>query len=173
MPKLIAIELEKFQTISAHTVIPIRDLTLMFGPNGAGKSSIFDALELMGILFSADWGKGNINLSSHLDRWARKEGSTTPGNEIGFGLQVQFEKNWSPEGYLPSEIESTLKHIFIASISDDECFSEKIYRFFIKFTKDEFYGEWEITHLSIEQNEFKILEINTEPKFNPKIHIYN
>jgi ABC-type branched-subunit amino acid transport system ATPase component len=44
MPKLTAIELENFQTVSKHVVIPIRDLTLMFGPNGAGKSTILKAL---------------------------------------------------------------------------------------------------------------------------------
>ena len=42
-PKLTAVQ---------HTVIPIRNLTMMFGPNGAGKSSIFDALELLKLLFS-------------------------------------------------------------------------------------------------------------------------
>jgi glycosyltransferase involved in cell wall biosynthesis len=31
MPKLTAIELEKFQTISSHTVIPIRDLDALCG----------------------------------------------------------------------------------------------------------------------------------------------
>ena len=40
MPKITAIELENFQTIGERTVVPIRDLTLMFGPNGAGKSTL-------------------------------------------------------------------------------------------------------------------------------------
>ena len=57
MPKITAIELENFQTIGKRTVIPIRDLTLMFGPNGAGKSAIFDALELLKMVLSDDWGR--------------------------------------------------------------------------------------------------------------------
>ncbi len=47
MAKIIAIEVENFQTFGQKTLIPIRDLTLSFGLNGAGKSAIFDALELI------------------------------------------------------------------------------------------------------------------------------
>ena len=55
MIKLTAIELENFQTIGSRTVIPIRDLTLMFGPNGAGKSAIYDSLDLLKIILANLW----------------------------------------------------------------------------------------------------------------------
>jgi AAA15 family ATPase/GTPase len=177
MPKLTAIELEKFQTISSHTVIPIRNLTLMFGPNGAGKSSIFDALELMEVLFSEDWGKGNKKLLDYLDRWARKEDSESPNNEIGFGLQVLFEESWSPD-YLPLEKISSLKDIDIWSILSSEDNQEtsdyRNFRFFIKFKRvNASFSEWFISNLIIERRSEKILEITSNENTSSRLDIYN
>ena len=67
MPKITALELENFQTIGKRTVIPIRDLTLMFGPNGAGKSAIFDALDLLKMILSDDWGTDCKKLKALLE----------------------------------------------------------------------------------------------------------
>jgi len=173
MPKLTAIELEKFQTISSHTVIPIRDLTLMFGPNGAGKSSIFDALELMEVLFSDDWGKGNEKLINYLDRWARREDSEKLGNEIGFGIQVLFEDKWGPDG-LPLEKVSPLKKLHLASITNGDYssdFNENNFRFYIKFLKR--YFGWGINYLIIENNEQKIIEIEKVENSNSRLDIYD
>ena len=176
MPKLTAIELEKFQTISSHTVIPIRNLTLMFGPNGAGKSSIFDALELMEVLFSEDWEKGNKKLIDYLDRWARKENSDTPGDEIGFGLQILFEENWTPDR-LPLEKRSSLKDIAIDSIGSgrdfEGNFNERNFRFFIKFKKPKgSYKSWAIHTLIFESDQEKILEIETTKNLS-RLDIYD
>jgi recombinational DNA repair ATPase RecF len=72
MPKITALELENFQTIGARTVIPIRDLTLVFGPNGAGKSAIFDAIDLLQRVTSSDWGRDGEYLTGLLERHCRK-----------------------------------------------------------------------------------------------------
>jgi len=177
MPRLIAIELEKFQTISNPTIIPIRNLTLMFGPNGAGKSSIFDALELMGTLFSDNWGKGNKNLIDYLDRWARKENSESSGNEIGFGLQVIFEEKWQPD-YFDLDKTSSLKHIAINSMGSggdyENSFKEKNFRFFIKFNKSEgIFGQWLISSLVFENDDGKILEVEKTEMNSSRLNIYN
>jgi len=174
MPKLTAIELEKFQTISEHTVIPVRDLTLMFGPNGAGKSSIFDALELMELLFGDDWGKENSKLSNYLDRWARKDNSKKSGFEIGFGLQIHFENDWVPDN-LPENKESALGNIHVASIAFGEYledFDGKNFRFYIKFKKNTISWGWVISELIIENEIGKILEISTKDEENPRLDIY-
>ena len=174
MPKLTAIELEKFQTISKHTIIPIRDLTLMFGPNGAGKSSIFDALEIMNTLFSDDWGKGNEKLNSYLDRWARKDGSEESADEIGFGFQYLFEEGWVPDG-LPREKEAPLRHIAIASLSFRdyiEDFEGRNFKFYIKFKKSSYLG-WSLEQLLFESDEKKFLEVATEGESNPRLDIYD
>jgi len=174
MPKLTAIELEKFQTISKHTIIPIRDLTLMFGPNGAGKSSIFDALEIMNTLFSDDWGKGNEKLNSYLDRWARKDGSEESADEIGFGFQFTFEEGWVPDG-LPREKEASLRHIAIPSLTSRdyiEDFEGRNFKFFIKFKKSDYWG-WSILELTFQNDEKKFLEVVTDGKHSPRLDIYD
>lgn len=175
MPKLTAIELENFQTVSKHTVIPIRDLTLMFGPNGAGKSAIFDALDLMNLLFSNDWGSENKKINEFLDRWARKESSDNNNNQIGFGLQFLFEDGWRPEG-LPREKEASLRHIATASLSMGdyvEDFDGKNFRIFICFKREDFYSGWSISELTIANDEKKFLEIVTEGESSPKIMIHD
>ena len=174
MPKLTAIELENFQTVSKRAVIPIRDLTLMFGPNGAGKSAIFDALDLMSLLFSNDWGNKNNKVNDYLDRWARKESSDKNNDQIGFGLQFLFEDGWRPDG-LTNEKELSLRHIAVASLSMGdyaEDFDGKNFLFYIKFKRDGFYG-WSISELTIANDERKFLEIVTEGESSPKIMIHD
>ena len=91
MIKLTAIELENFQTIGSRTVIPIRDLTLMFGPNGAGKSAIYDSLDLLKIIFSNDWGKDSSYLIELLERWSNN--SANP-KTLGVGIQFELDPEW-------------------------------------------------------------------------------
>ncbi len=95
MPRITAIELENFQAIRKRTVIPIRDLTLLFGPNGAGKSSVFDALTLLNVITSDDWGHENKRLLELLNRWSRNINTKNPTNEIGFGIHFFIDEDWS------------------------------------------------------------------------------
>ncbi|MBU3598552.1 DUF3696 domain-containing protein [Polynucleobacter bastaniensis] len=174
MPKLTAIELENFQTVSKHAVIPIRDLTLMFGPNGAGKSAIFDALDLMNLLFSNDWGNENKKINEYLDRWARRESASKGNDQIAFGLQFLFEDGWRPD-LTGMEHETSLRHIAVASLwmgDMAEDFDGKNFRFFIGFKRSNFYG-WSISELTIANDERKFLEIVTEGESDPRIKIHD
>ena len=121
MPKLSAIELENFQTISEHTVIPIRNLTMMFGPNGAGKSSIFDALELLKLLFSDNWGVNGSHISDLLNRWARKEKGQEVGAETGIGIHFLFENDWTAD-HIDYEKLNPLKNIYHSSMAGENDF---------------------------------------------------
>jgi predicted ATPase len=165
MPKLTAIELENFQTISEHTVIPIRNLTMMFGPNGAGKSSIFDALELLKLLFSEDWGANGSAISDLLNRWARKENSQEIGIETAIGIQFQFEKDWTTD-YIDYEKLTPLKNIYHSSIGNendyDDVFNNRNFRFFIKFKKvSSIFSGWKIWDLTLESEGIKIIQLST------------
>jgi len=165
MPKLSAIELENFQTISEHTVIPIRNLTLMFGPNGAGKSSIFDALELLKLLFSDDWGSNGSAISDLLNRWARKENSEEIGTETSIGVQFLFEEDWMID-HIDYEKLTPLKNIYYSSIGKekdcDDVFNNRNLRFFIKFKKiSSIFSEWKIWDLTLESEGGKIIQLST------------
>jgi predicted ATPase len=165
MPKLTAIELENFQTISAHTVIPIRNLTMMFGPNGAGKSSIFDALELLKLLFSEDWGSNGSAISDLLNRWARKENSQEIGTETAVGIQFLFEKDWTTD-HIDYEKLTPLKNIYHSSIGNEndyeDEFNNRNFRFFIKFKKiSSIFSSWKIWDLTLESEGKKIIQLST------------
>jgi hypothetical protein len=165
MPKLSAIELENFQTISEHTVIPIRNLTLMFGPNGAGKSSIFDALELLKLLFSDDWGPNGSAISDLLNRWARKENGEEIGTETSIGVQFLFEEDWMVD-HIDYEKLTPLKNIYHSSIGKekdyDDVFNNRNLRFFITFKKiSSIFSEWKIWDLTLESEGGKIIQLST------------
>lgn len=163
MPKITAIELENFQTIGKRTIIPIRDLTLMFGPNGAGKSAIFDALDLLKVILSDDWGQDCSKLEAMLTKWSRNVNAGKPSNSIGVGIQIFIDDAWTSDG-LPYEIFQRLERISHASISKDgdcaEGFIGKNLQFFIKFEKlDETHADWFITEVSINFDGDKVLEL--------------
>jgi len=178
MPKLTAIELENFQTISEHTVIPIRDLTLMFGPNGAGKSSIFDALELFKILFSDNWGVNGSQISDFLNRWARKENGQEFGTEAGIGIQFLFENDWTAD-HIDYEKLIPLKNIYYSSMTNDyaDDFGNRNFRFFIKFKNNSSaYSGWKIWDFTLEVEGKKIIELSTsedEEKYERNLDIHD
>ena len=95
MPKITAIELENFQSIGKKNVIPIRDLTLMFGPNGAGKSAVFDALEMLKLVVSNDWGEDCSKLKKLINKWSRNIDTKAPSNSIGVGIQIFMDEKWN------------------------------------------------------------------------------
>jgi len=154
MPKIVALELESFQTIGKRTVIPIRDLTLIFGPNGAGKSAIFDALELIKLITSKDWGEGNTKLLSALHRHSRNSTTETPTNVIAVGIQIEIDKRWVTDE-LPYEVVHHLDHVRSHSISYDgdhaEDFIGKTLRFYVRFRNNTGKGySWLFDELSIQ-----------------------
>jgi AAA15 family ATPase/GTPase len=88
MSRILAIELENFQSIKEAVRIEFAPLTLLFGPNSAGKSAIFDALELIEYLW--DPTKSNKNQANEMIlRWARKE----EGKFLPMRLVVEFAYN--------------------------------------------------------------------------------
>ena len=177
MPKITAIELENFQTIGKRTVIPIRDLTLMFGPNGAGKSAIFDAIELLKLVLSDDWGESCQTLKLMLNKWSRNVGEKNPSKSLGIGIQLFIEKTWSSDD-MPYEMYNRLDliHHFAISAGGDyaEDFLNKNLFFFIKFQdvgKD--YSNWMISNMSISCDESLIFELKQDSPINyPIAYIY-
>ncbi len=161
MIKLTAIELENFQTIERHTVVPIRDLTLMFGPNGAGKSSIYDALELLKIIFSEDWGKKSKKLCDLLQRWASNK---RENKSLGVGLQFQIDKDWTLNGMHNLFNLDDLYKIHKASIDSDykEEFCGQTFRIFIEFSKTFNGYYWIISKFQISNELGQILEVDTD-----------
>jgi predicted ATPase len=51
-PRVTAIELQNFQSIEDHQIIPIGRLTFLYGPNSSGKSAIKDALNTLSSFIS-------------------------------------------------------------------------------------------------------------------------
>ncbi len=50
--RLLSLEMENFQSITNSIRLDFSPITLLYGPNSAGKSSVFDALELMKLIFN-------------------------------------------------------------------------------------------------------------------------
>lgn len=94
MPRLLAIELENFQSIKERTRIDFSAITLLYGPNSAGKSAIFDALELIECV----WDPNKFNekkLSEMIGRWARKENKKILPCVIS--VEYQFDEENDPD----------------------------------------------------------------------------
>lgn len=178
MPKITAIELENFQAIGRRTVIPIRDLTLIFGPNGAGKSSVFDALTLLQIITSDDWGHKNKKLLELLNRWSRNINSKNPTNEIGLGIHFFIDENWSWEDLRDIDSFNRLDRIAHTSIEKNgdygEQFLNKHYRFYIKFKNfGELQSDWAVSECVISSENNTILELHqSEPDKFPTAILY-
>jgi predicted ATPase len=66
------ITLENFQAIKDRVTIPIKPITILVGPNSAGKSSIYDAIEILKLIFEPDQ-KNLTRLNQYLRKWARLE----------------------------------------------------------------------------------------------------
>lgn len=162
MPKITAIELKNFQTIGARVVIPIRDLTLMFGPNGAGKSAIFDALDLLRLVLSDEWGEDCKKLSELLSKWSRKIDGDQPTNCLGIGIHIFMDDFWGTDDW-PGEIYTRLDQIYFNGVSTRgdyaEDFLQRTVKFFIEFKTEEGQFGWYISELTISSGENTILEL--------------
>lgn len=163
MPKIIGIKLENFQTIEKRVTIPIKPLTLLFGPNAAGKSSIFDAIELVGVLFSDNWGGGSSKLVELLERWSR---NTNMPRTLGIGVQFEFEKNYSPfmHSLVDGKNSKQLNKIHLASIDSDyrELFQGKAFEIFIGFQEIRLGNDWHINKIEIKDSQGIIIESEIE-----------
>jgi len=177
LPKITAIELENFQTIGKRTIVPIRDLTLMFGPNGAGKSSIFDALDILRLIASDDWGEDCSNLVALLKKWSRYLNAENHSNSLGVGVQIHIDDSWSC-GELPYEKFERLDRIHFASIENkgdySEGFIDKNLQFFIKFQRNiDFRPSWSISDLSINFEGNQVLELKSiDSNLQPMAFLY-
>jgi len=161
MPKITALELENFQTIGARTVIPIRDLTLVFGPNGAGKSAIFDAIHLLQLVTGSDWGRNCEHLTEVLERHCRKAPTNTHPSTVGVGIQLDLEESWDYE-YLEWESIKFIDRVHYASIHPTSDygihFCGKSVRFFVRFRDiGSLISEWALDELAISIGDTAVL----------------
>jgi len=97
MSRIIAIELENFQSIKERTRINFGSITLLYGPNSAGKSSVFDALELTECIWDP------IKFESQKVQDMVKKWSRTEQNKfLPMNLAIEYEFN--ENGTHPSNI---------------------------------------------------------------------
>ena len=173
MIKLTAIELENFQTIGSRTVIPIRDLTLMFGPNGAGKSAIYDSLDLLKIIFSNDWGKDSSYLIELLERWSNN--SANP-KTLGVGIQFELDPEWKIDHLADYSSLSVFNRISCASLNEDylEDFRGQTFKIFGKFRRPyPHHKDWAFDEFQITNTVGKILQLEQAGDFHAnKVRIF-
>ena len=173
MIKLTAIELENFQTIGSRTVIPIRDLTLMFGPNGAGKSAIYDSLDLLKIIFSNDWGKDSSYLIELLERWSNN--SANP-KTLGVGIQFELDPEWKIDHLADYSSLSVFNRISCASLNEDylEDFRGQTFKIFGKFRRAyPHHKDWAFDEFQITNTAGKILQLEQAGDFHEnKVRIF-
>jgi len=122
MTKILAIELENFQSIEQRTRIEFKPLTLLFGPNSAGKSAVFDALELMTTLLDPTKFE-EARASNMVDRWARRRGDV-PFRDTFLAIEFPFEFEelsdvWGEETNWPATIHRTESAGFYLDPVDD------------------------------------------------------
>lgn len=173
MIKLTAIELENFQTIGSRTVIPIRDLTLMFGPNGAGKSAIYDSLDLLKVIFSNDWGKNSSQLIELLERWSNN--STNP-KTLGVGIQFELDSEWKIDHLAGYSSLSVFNRIQCASLNEDylEDFRGQTFKIFVKFRRAyPHHNDWVFNEFQITSTAGKIIQLEQAGDFyENKVRIF-
>ena len=173
MIKLTAIELENFQTIGSRTVIPIRDLTLMFGPNGAGKSAIYDSLDLLKIIFSNDWGKDSSYLIELLERWSNNSANPTT---LGVGIQFELDPKWKIDHLADYSSLSVFNRISCASLNEDylEDFRGQTFKIFGKFRRPyPHHKDWAFDEFQITNTVGKILQLEQAGDFDEnKVRIF-
>ena len=173
MIKLTAIELENFQTIGSRTVIPIRDLTLMFGPNGAGKSAIYDSLDLLKIIFSNDWGKDSSYLIELLERWSNNSANPTT---LGVGIQFELDPEWKIDHLADYSSLSVFNRISCASLNEDylEDFRGQTFKIFGKFRRAyPYHKDWVFDEFQITNTAGKILQLEqADDFFEHKVRIF-
>jgi predicted ATPase len=93
MRRLIAIELENFQSIAEPVRIEFSPITLFFGPNSAGKSAISRAL----LLARAFWDtqrNTEKDVASMLQRWSRTQPNNAKGDvneRVKTRIAIEFE----------------------------------------------------------------------------------
>jgi hypothetical protein len=105
MSKILAIELENFQSITERVRIDLKPITLLYGPNSAGKSAVFDALTLVRTLLYPKQFNHEI-AQGMAERWARRAVNNRI-SDIQIAIEIPFElwptyeifdaKNW-PDG---------------------------------------------------------------------------
>ena len=144
MPKLVSVELENFQTLKKHVVIPISNLTLLFGPNGAGKSAIFDALTFMKKISSYEWGDDSKNIDSLIKRWARKNNGSDSELEFGIGLKFQTPKKWGLDHH-PDMFR--LNKVWMSSLDNDysESLLNREFRIYLRVYGTKYDGALELS----------------------------
>jgi hypothetical protein len=160
--KITAIEVENFQTIGKRTVLPIRDLTLLFGPNGAGKSIIFDALDFLRLLVSGNWGEDCSDLKNLLKKWSRNVNTQNPSNLLGVGIQIYIDEHWANDEIPYSNIQ-TWDNLHLHALNPEGDYAEQFLNrqlyFFIQFENIEpSYHRWCIRELTITLDTEPILE---------------
>ena len=90
MPRLLALELENFQSIVDSTRIEFAPITLMYGPNSAGKSAIFDALHFVQLFW--DQHSHHVDeLTALSKRWAHKPLQWEASTERRMRIAVEFD----------------------------------------------------------------------------------
>ena len=189
MLKITAIELENFQSIGEKSLITIGQLTMLFGPNGAGKSTVFDALELLELICSNDWGISNKKLTDYLDRWSRNNNLNESTNQLGIGIHLEFPDEWSNSKtnhanfdrlHDFSKIDNTNFdfEVEMLNFEDDEVVRKrgKSLHFYIKFGKgvdrDAMNTDWIIQNLTIDFASRKLLEVSSRDEGNSVVRIY-
>ena len=129
----------------------------MFGPNGAGKSAVFDALEMLKLVVSNDWGENCSKLKKLINKWSRNIDTKSPSNSIGVGIQIFMDEKWEEhsDGY---DGLRDLKRIAYASMSYKNDYAEeflgKTFQFYVNFkrntkSKDKRGHYWYLNELSI------------------------
>lgn len=96
MIRLVALELENFQSIVEPTRIEFAPITMLCGPNSAGKSAVYDALELLAKLWSPEDFE-EIELQKLLRRWAHKVAPSGDGNVALQSPRLAVEFEFSPK----------------------------------------------------------------------------
>jgi hypothetical protein len=175
--RIVALEFKNFQTFGEHTVVPLRELTLMFGPNGAGKSAIFDGFELLKLISSDDWGESSEKLLSQINKWSRNSKSDLPTNSLGIGIQIKIEDDWSSDAFELIEahrIDSIHHYSLRAGEDYEKEFIGKIFRFYLEFQKiPEGYSEdWYFSQIHISLDGVPVLELKkTDEHAYPVAHV--
>lgn len=162
MPKLVSVELENFQTLKKHVVIPISELTLLFGPNGAGKSALFDALSLIKKISSHEWGEEAVDLLNLLKRWARKT-NDEEGINVGIGISVQIPNNWNLDTH-PDMFRLNKVHMSSLDTDYEDSLSKRTFRIYLEIKRSIY--DWNFKTIEISSDLEKILELKNDDENN-------
>jgi hypothetical protein len=153
--RLLSLEMENFQSITSPVRLDFSPITLLYGPNSAGKSSVFDAIELLQLIFSPQQTSQDI-LNDLVTKWTHKPTDLKEDDITTLKLAIEISPsprdtihdNYNGSSFSPEALNRTYQSIGSGE-NLSELFGDQKIRFEYQARVGKNYGSGSLERLSI------------------------